>query len=103
VLLVSDGAATRHGYGGAMASCAVVPVTVPGFLGRLPRMLADREGLLFLRWSRLWPLARDMAEVHRARADHPDHHQASVSSRLLLSPTCGRSLSRRAAMARCGI
>lgn len=42
-----------HGNGGVLASCAVVPVTVPGLLAKAPRMLLDPNQPLFLRWSYL--------------------------------------------------
>ena len=50
-----EGPATgaSFGNGGVLASCAVVPVTVPGLMARAPRMLLDRRQPLFLRWSYL--------------------------------------------------
>lgn len=47
------GEATSHGNGGVLASCAVVPVTVPGLPAKAPRMLMDPDSPLFLRWSYL--------------------------------------------------
>jgi D-amino-acid dehydrogenase len=41
------------GNGGVLASCAVVPVTVPGLMAKAPRMLFDPNQPLFLRWSYL--------------------------------------------------
>jgi D-amino-acid dehydrogenase len=45
------------GNGGVLASCAVVPVTVPGLLKKAPRMLFDPNQPLFLKWSYLPKLA----------------------------------------------
>ena len=47
------GEGTSHGNGGVLASCAVVPVTVPGLPAKAPRMLMDPDSPLFLRWSYL--------------------------------------------------
>ncbi len=41
------------GNGGILASCAVVPVTVPGLFLKAPAMLFGADGPLFLRWSYL--------------------------------------------------
>ncbi|MDA7425735.1 NAD(P)/FAD-dependent oxidoreductase [Thalassococcus lentus] len=46
-----------HGNGGVLASCAVVPVTVPGLLRKAPRMLMDPNQPLFLKWAYLPKLA----------------------------------------------
>lgn len=67
---------TSHGNGGVLASCSVVPVTVPGLLRKAPGMLFDPAGPLFLRWSylpRLLPwllryLSHGSAEAVRRRA-----------------------------------
>ncbi len=42
-----------YGNGGVLASCSVVPVTVPGLIGKAPRMLFDPNQPLFLRWGYL--------------------------------------------------
>lgn len=44
---------TSFGNGGILARCAVVPVSVPGLLGKAPKMLFDRTQPLFLRWRYL--------------------------------------------------
>lgn len=48
---------TSYGNGGVLASCSIVPVTVPGLLRKAPRMLFDRNQPLFLRWPYLPKLA----------------------------------------------
>ncbi len=47
------GEGTSHGNGGVLASCSIVPVTVPGLLRKAPRMLFDPDQPLFLKWSYL--------------------------------------------------
>ena len=51
------GEGTSHGNGGVLASCSIVPVTVPGLLAKAPRMLFDPNQPLFLKWSYLPKLA----------------------------------------------
>ena len=51
------GEGTSYGNGGVLASCSIVPVTVPGLMRKAPRMLLDRNQPLFLRWSYLPRLA----------------------------------------------
>ncbi len=46
-----------HGNGGVLASCSIIPVTVPGLLRKAPRMLFDRNQPLFLKWGYLPRLA----------------------------------------------
>ena len=47
------GEGTSYGNGGILASCSVVPVTVPGLIRKAPGMLLDRDSPLFLRLSYL--------------------------------------------------
>ncbi len=47
------GEGTSFGNGGVLASCAIVPVTMPGIIGKSPKMLLDPNFPLFLRWSYL--------------------------------------------------
>ena len=54
-LIDSRGAAggTSYGNAGVLASASIVPVTVPGLLKKAPKLLFDKNGPLFLRWSYL--------------------------------------------------
>ncbi|WP_425097866.1 NAD(P)/FAD-dependent oxidoreductase [Tropicibacter sp. S64] len=54
---LDPGEGTSHGNGGVLASCSVVPVTVPGLLWKAPRMLFDPKQPLFLKWGYLPKLA----------------------------------------------
>jgi D-amino-acid dehydrogenase len=73
---VGPAGGASFGNGGVLASCSVVPVTVPGLLAKVPRMLVDPNQPLFLRWSylpRLMPwlvkyLGHATAERTRATA-----------------------------------
>jgi len=47
------GEATSYGNAGLLASCAVVPVTVPGLMLKAPGMLFGRDQPLFLKWGYL--------------------------------------------------
>jgi D-amino-acid dehydrogenase len=51
------GDATSFGNAGVLASLSVVPVTVPGLLRKVPKMLADPVGPLYLRWRHLPKMA----------------------------------------------
>ena len=55
VLIDRHGPATGTSYGnaGVLASCAVVPVTVPGLIRKAPGMLFSRNQPLFLKWRYL--------------------------------------------------
>lgn len=61
-----------YGNGGVLAACSVVPVTVPGLIGKAPRMLLDPDQPLFLKWSylpRLLPwLVRYLGHANAADA-----------------------------------
>lgn len=47
------GEGASHGNGGILASCSMVPVTVPGLMGKAPKMLFSPNQPLFLKWSYL--------------------------------------------------
>ncbi len=83
ILIDRDGpaAGTSFGNGGVLASCSIVPVTVPGLLRKAPGMLFSPDQPLFLKWSYLptlmpWLiryLGNGHAEAvkHRAKAMTP--------------------------------
>ncbi len=50
-------AGASHGNGGVLASCSIIPVTVPGLLGKAPKMLFSPDQPLFLKWGYLPRLA----------------------------------------------
>lgn len=56
VTLIDMGRSTdRASYGnaGVLASSSVLPVTMPGLIGKLPKMVLSRSAPIFLRWSYL--------------------------------------------------
>ncbi|SDU27315.1 FAD-binding oxidoreductase [Stappia sp. ES.058] len=91
---LAPGEATSHGNGGVLASCAVVPVTVPGLAAKAPRMLLDRQSPLFLRWSYLPKLLPWLAKYlsHCTEAE-----TARIATALL--PVIGDSLEQHQALA----
>ncbi len=44
---------TSYGNAGILAQCAVVPVSVPGLMAKLPGMILDPQSPLFLKWGYL--------------------------------------------------
>lgn len=47
------GEGASHGNGGVLASCSMIPVTVPGLLRKAPKMLFSPNQPLFLKWGYL--------------------------------------------------
>lgn len=47
------GEGASHGNGGVLASCSMIPVTVPGLLRKAPKMLFSPDQPLFLKWGYL--------------------------------------------------
>ncbi|MEM9709873.1 MAG: FAD-binding oxidoreductase [Pseudomonadota bacterium] len=45
------GEGTSHGNAGVIAACSVVPVTAPGLIRKSPKMLANPDFPLFMRWG----------------------------------------------------
>ena len=88
------GEGTSYGNGGVLASCSIVPVTVPGLIRRAPAMLLDPEQPLFLRWSYLPKLApwlvRYLSHCRREEVDR-------IADALL--PIVGDSLADHQALA----
>ncbi|WP_282607068.1 FAD-binding oxidoreductase [Pelagibius sp. Alg239-R121] len=91
---LGPGEGTSYGNGGILASCSIVPVTVPGLLGKVPAMLLDRKSPLFLRWSylpKLLPFLRH----------YLSHCKASETTRIAsaLNDIVGDSLEQHQALA----
>src|SRR5690606_2113486 len=77
------GAGASHGNGGVLASCSVVPVTVPGLVRKAPRMLFSPNQPLFLKWRhvpRLLPWLINYLGHSTAAAVR---HRAAAMSRLV--------------------
>ena len=88
------GEGTSYGNAGVLASSAVVPLTVPGLIGKAPGMLLDPKSPLFLRWSylpRLLPwLARYLSHCRPGEAERIAR---------ALTPIIGDSLEQHQALA----
>ena len=50
---VEPGAGTSYGNAGILAAVAVLPVTVPGLIAKIPKMVLSKKSPLFLRWRYL--------------------------------------------------
>lgn len=82
---------TSYGNAGILACSAIIPVTTPGFIFKIPKMLFDPDQPLFLRWSYLpkilpWLVKflskanlKDMqqitADLHQIMYDSVDQHK----------------------------
>lgn len=87
------GGGTSYGNGGVLASCSIVPVTVPGLMRKAPRMLFDPTQPLFLRWGylpRLAPWLR--AYLRHCRPEETNRIAAA------LAPIVGDSLAEHQAL-----
>jgi D-amino-acid dehydrogenase len=74
------GEGTSYGNGGVLASCSVVPITVPGLLMKAPRMLLDPNQPLFLKWSYLPRLVPWLVRyLGHANAEAVRHRAAAIA------------------------
>ena len=96
MLIDRDGPAegTSHGNGGVLASCSIVPVTVPGLLAKAPRMLFDPNKPLFLKWGYL-PKLTPWLLKYLGHANAKDTARAAAA----LAPIVGDSLADHQALA----
>ncbi|WP_170333675.1 NAD(P)/FAD-dependent oxidoreductase [Ruegeria arenilitoris] len=88
------GEGTSHGNGGVLASCSIVPVTVPGLLQKAPKMLFSPSQPLFMKWGyfpKLLPWL--MRYLRHANADDVERIAAA------LTPIVGDSLNDHKALA----
>ncbi len=85
---------TSHGNGGVLASCSIVPVTVPGLLRKAPRMLFSPSEPLFMKWGYLPKLVPWLTRyLSHAKAHEVDRIAAA------LTPIIGDSLNDHKALA----
>ena len=88
------GEGTSYGNGGVLASCSIVPVTVPGLVRKAPRMLMSRSQPLFLKWPYLPRLAPWLAK-YLSHANEEDTRRIAAA----LMPIVGESLAEHQALA----
>ena len=92
---LGPGEGTSFGNGGVLASCACVPVTVPGLIGKAPLMLLDKNAPLFLKWAYLPKLLRWLAK-YLSHANKKDVERAAKA----LFGVVGSSLEEHQALAK---
>lgn len=88
------GEGASHGNGGVLASCSVVPVTVPGLIAKAPRMLLDPNQPLFLKWAYLPKLLPWLAKY----LSHANAEDCARIARAMF-PIVGDSLADHQALA----
>ena len=77
------GEGTSFGNGGVLASCSVVPVTVPGLIRKAPRMLFDPAQPLFLKWSYLPRLAPWLIKYLAHGGEEPVRRRAAALTSII--------------------
>ncbi|MEX0278854.1 MAG: NAD(P)/FAD-dependent oxidoreductase [Ruegeria sp.] len=88
------GEGTSHGNGGVLASCSIVPVTVPGLLGKAPGMLFNPSQPLFMKWGYL-PKLVPWLKHYLSHANAEDVARIAAA----LTPIVGDSLNDHKALA----
>ena len=87
-------AGASHGNGGVLASCSIIPVTVPGLLAKAPRMLFDPGQPLFLKWRYL-PRLLPWLRRYLGHANAADMRRRAAA----MAPIIGDSLADHQALA----
>ncbi|MEK9754045.1 MAG: FAD-binding oxidoreductase [Rhodospirillaceae bacterium] len=76
------GEGTSYGSGAILVPSSIIPVTTPGLIGKLPSMLSDPLGPVYMRWSylpRMLPwLMRYLAQTKPERVRHVARHMAPM-------------------------
>ena len=88
------GEGTSYGNGGVLASCSIVPVTVPGLLRKAPKMLVSPTQPLFLKWGYL-PRLIPWLTRYLSHANAEDVERIAAA----LTPIVGDSLNDHKALA----
>ena len=83
---------TSYGNAGVLASIAIVPVTVPGLLGKAPKMLLDKNSPLFMRWSYL-PKLLPFLSKYLPHANDQDTNRIADALTLLLQDSADQHVS----------
>lgn len=87
-------AGASHGNGGVLASCSIIPVSVPGLLRKAPGMLFSPNQPLFLKWGYLPRLAPWLVTYFRHSSEAAVRRRAAA-----LHGIIGDSLSDHQALA----
>ena len=83
---LEPGQACSFGNAGILAAQAVVPIALPGLMGRVPRMLLDPQGPLVVRWRSLPHLWRWLMHF-RAAANESQARRSAVALKALNGST----------------
>jgi len=79
---LEPGEGASFGNAGVLASSSIIPVTVPGLLAKVPKLLVDPLGPLYLRWSylpRMLPWLFDyLRHCSEKRVRHIARHMAPL-------------------------
>jgi len=87
-------AGASQGNGGVLASCSVVPVTVPGLLRKAPGMLMSPDQPLFLKWGYVPKLVPWLVKYLRTANAQTVERRAAA-----MAPIIGDSLADHQALA----
>ncbi len=87
-------AGASHGNGGVLASCSIIPVTVPGLWKKAPGMLFSSDEPLFLKWGYLPKLAPWLLSYMGHANEATMRRRAAV-----MAPIIGDSLADHQALA----
>jgi D-amino-acid dehydrogenase len=78
----APGEGTSYGSGSILVPSSIIPVTTPGLISKIPGMLSDPLGPVYMRWSylpRMLPwLFRYLAETKPDRVEHVARHMAPM-------------------------
>ncbi|MEM9125440.1 MAG: FAD-binding oxidoreductase [Pseudomonadota bacterium] len=88
------GEGASYGNGGVLASCSIVPVTVPGLLRKAPKMLLSPAQPLFLKWGYL-PKLIPWLKKYLSHANVADVERIAAA----LTPIIGDSFNDHKALA----
>lgn len=76
------GEGTSFGSGAILVPSSIIPITVPGLIGKIPSMLSDPLGPVYMRWPylpRMLPwLWRYLRQTTPARVEHVARHMAPM-------------------------
>ena len=77
---MEDRTRTSFGNAGVLAAGALIPVSVPGLLKKVPKMLFDKNEPLFLQWAHLPRLLPFLLKyLSFARIDHVQHYAKNMA------------------------
>ncbi len=76
-------AGASHGNGGVLASCSIIPVTVPGLIWKAPKMLFSPDQPLFLKWGYLPKLMPWLIRYLKTTNERDMRHRAAALTHII--------------------